>query len=222
MANITVTVTKKNNAVYKNVSTVLDASKISGIFTKGSGSTFLYVENAEEPVPIKYTVTQSVSTLNTLVSNATTDADRLPLAGGTMDADAIVKNSSGSIWQRFNSAFWEITSDGLGTYTKGWFYTDANEASFGYNYGGAATNAFAALLNLVTIKYKNAAHLLINDLAMSIGVASKPTYINGSKIVTSPDAIPTYANDAAADSDAGLPQFGLYKLTGNRTIFQKP
>lgn len=32
----------------------------------------------------------------------------------------------------------------------------------------------------------------------------------------------TYADDAAADADATLPSGALYKLTGNRAIFQKP
>jgi hypothetical protein len=35
-------------------------------------------------------------------------------------------------------------------------------------------------------------------------------------------AVPTYANDAAADADSNLPSGAYYKLTGNRTTFQKP
>jgi hypothetical protein len=34
--------------------------------------------------------------------------------------------------------------------------------------------------------------------------------------------IPTYSNDAAADADSNLPSGAYYKLTGNRTTFQKP
>lgn len=34
--------------------------------------------------------------------------------------------------------------------------------------------------------------------------------------------LPSYADDAAADADATLPSGALYKVTGNRTIFQKP
>ncbi|HSD07904.1 hypothetical protein [Flavobacterium sp.] len=33
---------------------------------------------------------------------------------------------------------------------------------------------------------------------------------------------PIYANDAAADADANLPSGAFYKVTGNRTCFQKP
>lgn len=32
----------------------------------------------------------------------------------------------------------------------------------------------------------------------------------------------TYANDAAADADTNLPSGALYKITGNRQLFQKP
>ncbi len=35
-------------------------------------------------------------------------------------------------------------------------------------------------------------------------------------------SIPNYANDAAADADANLQSGALYKVTGNRTVFQKP
>ncbi|MFY1047173.1 hypothetical protein [Chryseobacterium sp. GP-SGM7] len=35
-------------------------------------------------------------------------------------------------------------------------------------------------------------------------------------------AIPQYANDAAADADSGLPSGGFYKITGNRAVYQKP
>lgn len=35
-------------------------------------------------------------------------------------------------------------------------------------------------------------------------------------------AIPTYANDAAADADAALPSGGFYKITGGRSLYQKP
>jgi len=34
--------------------------------------------------------------------------------------------------------------------------------------------------------------------------------------------LPTYANDAAADADSNLPSKAYYKVTGNRTVFQKP
>lgn len=34
--------------------------------------------------------------------------------------------------------------------------------------------------------------------------------------------IPTYANDAAADADAGLVSGSLYKITGSRAVYQKP
>ena len=34
--------------------------------------------------------------------------------------------------------------------------------------------------------------------------------------------VPTYADDASADADTNLPSGGLYKLTGNRTLFVKP
>ncbi len=34
--------------------------------------------------------------------------------------------------------------------------------------------------------------------------------------------LPEYANDAAADADATLPVGGLYKVVGNRAIYQKP
>ena len=35
-------------------------------------------------------------------------------------------------------------------------------------------------------------------------------------------AHPTYANDAAADADTNLPSKAFYKITGNRTLYQKP
>jgi hypothetical protein len=34
--------------------------------------------------------------------------------------------------------------------------------------------------------------------------------------------LPTYANDAAADADSNLPSKAFYKITGNRTLYQKP
>ena len=42
-----------------------------------------------------------------------------------------------------------------------------------------------------------------------------------SSVYTFPN-MPSYANDAAADADASLLTKALYKITGNRTIFQKP
>ncbi len=33
---------------------------------------------------------------------------------------------------------------------------------------------------------------------------------------------PSYANDNDADADSNLPSKAFYKITGNRTIFQKP
>lgn len=35
-------------------------------------------------------------------------------------------------------------------------------------------------------------------------------------------SVPFYANDAAADADSSLPSGGLYRITGNRTLFIKP
>jgi hypothetical protein len=36
------------------------------------------------------------------------------------------------------------------------------------------------------------------------------------------EGLKTYANDAAADADTSLRTYGLYKLIGDRTIYQKP
>ncbi|WP_035644753.1 hypothetical protein [Flavobacterium sp. ASV13] len=42
---------------------------------------------------------------------------------------------------------------------------------------------------------------------------------NGSFVYLTP---PSYSNDADADADANLPSKAFYKITGNRTLFQKP
>jgi len=34
--------------------------------------------------------------------------------------------------------------------------------------------------------------------------------------------LPTYASDGAADSDTSLPSGGFYKITADRTVYQKP
>ena len=56
----------------------------------------------------------------------------------------------------------------------------------------------------------------------------KGIYLDGGGInsdvdlrIVIPD-LPEYANDAAADADANLPSGGLYKVTGDRTVYIKP
>jgi hypothetical protein len=67
-----------------------------------------------------------------------------------------------------------------------------------YNYGGAGggTTGISASFNKLTGYFR-----VLNMSVANIG---------------------TYANDAAADADAGLPSGGFYKITGSRTIYQKP
>jgi hypothetical protein len=36
------------------------------------------------------------------------------------------------------------------------------------------------------------------------------------------NAVPSYADDAAADADSALPSGGFYKITGSRVVYQKP
>ena len=73
------------------------------------------------------------------------------------------------------------------------------------------------------IKIRNAANTLDAALTCSNLTASGTLSAAGASTLARLKAtIPDYANDAAADADPGLISGQLYKITGARTVYQKP
>jgi len=73
-----------------------------------------------------------------------------------------------------------------------------------------ATNGIVDLMSV-----NNNTKIIINGIDGKIDFKSTVGHYNFNNI-------PIYTNDASADADAGLLSGSFYKLTGNRTIFQKP
>lgn len=78
--------------------------------------------------------------------------------------------------------------------------------------------------------YTNTYQVLVPDATASTVTINFPTKSTGDYVLATiadvydiiNGTFPVYANDAAADADVALLSGSLYKITGNRQIFQKP
>ena len=92
---------------------------------------------------------------------------------------------------------------------------------------GLYTNAGAWFTNKnFRFDTSDKANIYVNNGGLGLGLNGRnglndDIFINNNGYVKM-GATPIYASDGLADADSNLPSGGLYKLTGNRTIFQKP
>lgn len=88
-----------------------------------------------------------------------------------------------------------------------------------WNYNTGATNDQGWAVNVNNFGgASNFSSLQVEKLGVFLSNDGNP---NGVVNIV-PANLPIYANDAAADADANLISQSLYKITGDRTVYQKP
>jgi hypothetical protein len=137
------------------------------------------------------------TTVGEIADMAAASGNYLPLAGGTMDADAEVSNSVGDFVQKFGTNYWEVTTDS-GGYTTPYFYIDTS--------GGYLGHSTAAIICGPSTAGPGATkYVWANEEGVALG------------------GLISYVDHTDADNNMLLKPSGtLYKLAGDRTIYAKP